>query len=192
MSRSSASYHHGNLRAALLDAADAMLAESGSASLSLREVARRAEVSHNAPYHHFADRTALLKALAERHMSRLLDAQRAVASSSNASTRLRDVGRAYVGYAVAHPQGFGVVFDPEVCVPGQPSPTMAPLIEANEQILAEIVRDVAPELDPDARASAEAGLWAFVHGLAELIIAGHLPPESAESAVDGLAAVIAR
>ncbi|WP_105565648.1 TetR/AcrR family transcriptional regulator [Microbacterium halophytorum] len=192
MSRSSAGYHHGNLRAALLDAADAMLAESGSASLSLREVARRADVSHNAPYHHFADRRALLKALAERHMSRLLDAQRAAAAASEPATRLREVGRAYVGYAIAHPQAFGVVFDPEVCVPGHPTETMAPLIRANEELLADVIREAAPELEPDARASAEAGLWAFVHGLAELIIAGHLPPEVAESAADGLAAVIAR
>ncbi len=192
MSRSAASYHHGNLRSALLDAADAMLVEGGSASLSLREVARRADVSHNAPYHHFTDRTALLKALAERHMARLLDAQRAAASSPDPSTRLRDVGRAYIEYAVAHPQGFDVVFDPEVCTPGAPTATMAPLIEENERLLSEVVRAVGPDLDANARASAEAGLWAFMHGLAQLIVAGHLPPEAAETAADGIAAIIGR
>ena len=57
-------YHHGDLRKALLDAASALLAEVGVAAISLREVARRAGVSHNAPYRHFADRDALLAALA--------------------------------------------------------------------------------------------------------------------------------
>ena len=66
VSRSSATYHHGNLQAALEDAALSLLETQPAARISLREVARRAGVSHNAPYHHFGDRAALLHTLGVR------------------------------------------------------------------------------------------------------------------------------
>jgi AcrR family transcriptional regulator len=64
-------YHHGDLRRALLDASLALVAEGGIGALSLREVARKAGVSHNAPYHHFKDRGSLLAALAEEGFAEL-------------------------------------------------------------------------------------------------------------------------
>ena len=67
VSRSRATYHHGNLQAALEDAALSLLATQPAAKISLREVARRAGVSHNAPYNHFGDRAALLSALEYSH-----------------------------------------------------------------------------------------------------------------------------
>ncbi|GAA4779091.1 TetR/AcrR family transcriptional regulator [Microbacterium gilvum] len=191
MSTSGDRYHHGALAAALLEAADALLGESGAATLSLREVARRAGVSHNAPYHHFADRQALLKRLSERHMSALLDAQRAAASASPpGASRLRAMAVAYVDYAADHPQGFALVFDPEVCVPGAPSETMAPLIRANEELIADVVGEVDPRLDEPARAAAVAGVWGLAHGLANLVVAGHLPRDAAAPGVDALVALV--
>lgn len=193
MSTSDSRYHHGNLRQAVLDAADALLAERGSAALSMREVARRAGVSHNAPYHHFPDRVALMKGLAERHMGRLLEAQKQAAeTASDAWERLRAVGRGYIEYAVSAPAGFGIVFDPEICEPGAPTPEMAPLIAENEQLLADLVDAYASDADAPTREAAAAGFWGVVHGLAELIVAGHLPRDAAGSAIDGLSAVLSR
>ena len=137
VSRSSATYHHGNLQAALEDAALALLETQPASRISLREVARRAGVSHNAPYHHFGDRAALLGALGVRAMADLLAAQeRAVAGQTGTVERLRALGAAYVGYAADHPQAFALVFDPEYCAAGEPSEEMAPLITRNEELLA--------------------------------------------------------
>lgn len=189
VSRSPGAYHHGNLQAALEDAALELLETTSAARISLREVARRAGVSHNAPYHHFGDRAALLRALGVRAMAALLAAQEeAVASASGPVERVRALGLAYVQYAAAHPQAFSLVFDPDYCAAGSPSEAMAPLIARNEELLATevaaLVREPAYEgRDPVALAAA---LWATVHGMAQLVTLGHLPPEAVEPALDAL------
>src|ERR671910_1744533 len=95
-------YHHGDLRAAVLAAASKMIEKEGLAALSVREAARRAGVSHNAPYRHFPDREALLAALAEEGFSLLGE------SLENRSGR--ELGEAYVRFALAHPQRFRLMF----------------------------------------------------------------------------------
>lgn len=121
MSRSSPTYHHGNLGPALEEAALGLLTEQSATSLSLREVARRAGVSHNAPYHHFGDRNGLLKRISERSMRRLVDAQVAArAAAAGPEARLIAVGLAYVTFAAEHPHAFAAVFDPEICAPASP------------------------------------------------------------------------
>jgi AcrR family transcriptional regulator len=186
VSRSSSSYHHGDLVTALETAAFELLAEQGHTALSLREVARRAGVSHNAPYHHFGDRTALLHHLAEAAMSRLLDAQRQAlerTEGADAVERAVALGVAYTGWAVANPNAFAIVFDPAVCVPGQPTGEMGPLIAENERLLADTIATLAGR-DPDGVAAVTS--WAAVHGLAELVIAGHVPAGAAEPAIRSL------
>ncbi|WP_261164779.1 TetR/AcrR family transcriptional regulator [Microbacterium sp. Marseille-Q6965] len=190
MSTSGSRYHHGDLAAALLDAADALLSERGANALSLREVARRAGVSHNAPYHHFADRKALMNGLAQRHLRRMLEAEReAVEAEAAPDARVRALGLAYVRYAQRHPHGFAIVFDPEICDPAAPTEAMAPLIRANEELLADAVAGIAPDMAESERRHAESGFWALVHGLAQLSVAGHIPPDAAV-AFDALVAVI--
>ncbi|MER6529079.1 TetR/AcrR family transcriptional regulator [Streptomyces sp. NPDC001508] len=95
-------FHHGNLRAVLLDQAERTLREGGIEALSLRELARRAGVSHGAPRSHFVDRQALLDALAERGFNRLADALEAVIASDakGYEQRFRAVATAYVRFAV--------------------------------------------------------------------------------------------
>src|ERR1041384_987611 len=93
-----ASYHHGDLRQAVLRKAGEVLEKEGVDALSLREVARRAGVSHNAPYRHFPDRDSLLVALVEEGFQMLLDAL--------ARRPRREMGEAYVDFALAHPQRF--------------------------------------------------------------------------------------
>ncbi len=191
VSRSSATYHHGNLQAALEDAALSLLETRPAAKISLREVARRAGVSHNAPYHHFGDRAALLGALGVRAMADLLAAQEeAVAAESGPRDRLRALGMAYVAYAADHPQAFSLVFDPEYCATGEPSAEMAPLIARNGELLGGEVAALVAEpdyagRDPQALAAA---LWSTVHGMAQLVTFGHLPREAAEPALEALLA----
>ena len=195
MSRSAptarATYHHGNLQAALEDAALSLLATQPAAKISLREVARRAGVSHNAPYNHFGDRTALMHALGVRTMRELLEAQeRAVEQEIEPVARVRALGAAYVAYAADHAQAFALVFDPEYCPPGNPDADMAPLITRNEELLAVEVAALVQQpgfagRDPEALA---AGLWASVHGLAVLVMLGHLPRAAAQPALDALIA----
>lgn len=94
-------FHHGNLRAVLLDEAVGVLRESGVDGLSLRDLARRAGVSHGAPRSHFVDRQALLDALAEAGFERLTTAvRRALDGEGSRTERLHRVARAYVDFAV--------------------------------------------------------------------------------------------
>jgi AcrR family transcriptional regulator len=94
-------FHHGNLRAVLLDEAVGVLRESGVDGLSLRDLARRAGVSHGAPRSHFVDRQALLDALAEAGFERLTTAvRRALDGEGGRTERLHRVARAYVDFAV--------------------------------------------------------------------------------------------
>jgi AcrR family transcriptional regulator len=116
---SRSSYHHGDLRRALLDTALRLIAEEGSSSFTLREVARRAGVSHAAPYRHFANKTALLAAVAEEGFrtlrTRLLEAGTRLPAEPLA--RLQTLGVEYVRFAVEHPSHFRVMFGPDIIDP---------------------------------------------------------------------------
>lgn len=184
MSSSRSGYHHGDLAHALEAAAMQLLAEKPAQEISLREVARAANVSHNAPYHHFADRNGLLKAIAERSMADLLAAVRAaVAGADDAGSALRAGGSAYVRFAVEHPNAFDAVYDPTVCIPGAPTETMAPLIAALEDELGAVAAAVGLDHAEDALA-----VWGLMHGLGTLCAAGYFPLDAAlaafRSAVD--------
>ena len=100
-------YHHGHLRRALLDAAASVIAESGVAALSLRDLSRRAGVSHAAPTHHFKDKAGLLTALAAEGYDRL-------SAALEAADTFLDAGVAYVHFAVTHPAHFAVMFRPDL------------------------------------------------------------------------------
>lgn len=109
-------YHHGQLRAALLDAALELAGERGLGGFSMREIARRAGVSHNAPYHHFADRAALVEELAAGSFAALaeeLEGARA-RTGGDAVEKLLAVGEAYVRFAVNNPTRFRFMFRPEL------------------------------------------------------------------------------
>lgn len=187
MSRSGGPYHHGNLRAALTAAALEMLETTKATGLSLREVARRAGVSHNAPYHHFQDRADLLAAAGEEAMRRFLAAQRhAYDAAPDPREALVAMGVAYVEWAVAHPGAFGVIYDPEICHPDSPSPAMAPLIAENERLLHEATAAAFPEAGEARGHALEAALWATVHGLADLVVAGHLPATAIRPALEAV------
>lgn len=153
MSTSNA-YHHGDLRSALLRTAGKMLEKEGLASLSLRELARRAEVSHNAPYRHFQDRESLLAALA-------LEGFELLGKALEKRPR-REMGEAYVEFALAHPERFRLMFGG--VVPGRDP-------RAYESLQAAFA-----DLGENARYAAAAA-WALVHGLSHLLLDGHFAGE---------------
>lgn len=157
-----------------------LLERKPAPEISLREVARAADVSHNAPYHHFTDRRGLLKALAERSMGELLAQVRSAVEAvdpGDAAGAVRAGGIAYIGFAVEHPHAFNAVYDPTVCIPGSPTDTMAPLIDELERILASSAAAAGLESETDVLA-----LWGLMHGLGTLCAAGHFPVQAATAA----------
>src|SRR6476661_4198967 len=109
--RKRTAYHHGDLRPALLQASLALIEEDGIGALSLREVARKAGVSHNAPYHHFKDRGSLLAALAEDGFATLAREMAAArAAAPDAQARLEACGLAYIRFALESRARFKLMF----------------------------------------------------------------------------------
>src|SRR2546423_2801057 len=104
-------YHHGDLRRTLLAAAVEAIAEHGPAAISLRDLARRADVSHAAPAHHFGDKAGLLTAIAAEGYLLLAAALHDAAARTGS---FLEVGVAYVGFAVDQPAHFAVMYRPDL------------------------------------------------------------------------------
>ncbi|SDI42368.1 DNA-binding transcriptional regulator, AcrR family [Sinosporangium album] len=162
-------YHHGNLRRAIMDAALAAIDESGPTGWSLRELARRAEVSHAAPAYHFGDKSGLLTAVAAEGYELFADAL------ERASDHALEAGVAYVRFAVNHRSYFAVMFRPELYRADDPAVRTAR--ERAGGVLANTARTLAPT--PAQTRTATIAAWSLVHGLAELWLNGALP-ESAD------------
>ena len=162
-------YHHGNLRAALLEAALEELAAAGPSALSLREVARRAGVSHAAPRHHFRDKRGLLTAVAADGYRRLADA---TDEALRAGTSLDDVGLAYVRVALGSPGHFAVMFRPELLDAEDPE-LVHERDRAASVLLAAVTADL-PDADADRAMVAAVAAWSMTHGFATLWSTGNL------------------
>lgn len=163
-------YHHGDLRRALLSAAFELAERGGAGAVSLREVARRAGVSTAAPYHHFADRGAVLAALAEDGYARLLAALATAlerARRRKPAGRVSALGEAYLRFASQEPTYYAVMFLPELADPAQyPGPH-----RDGQRCLALIVavlREVDPRRSDTDALELAILLWATVHGFATL------------------------
>lgn len=173
------SYHHGDLRRALVDATEALLAEKGPEAFSLREVARRAGVSPAAPAHHFGDAGGLLAAVATAGFDGLASALSAGHASGGADPRmrLREQGVAYVEFAMRHPGRFRLMFRDALL---SPDPELQRAGNAAFLVLENGVREafgIAPGKELPARAwTAVIALWSVVHGFAHLAIAGRFDP----------------
>jgi len=169
-------YHHGDLRRALLDAAMRLVEERGVEGLTLREVARRAGVSHNAPYHHFADKAAVVAALALEGYEMLLVAELvAVDAADGTHDRIRALGRAYVGFALAHPARFTLMNRPELRRAEEVTEVQAAGL-ASEGPLFQAIDDGQADgtIAAGDRDALALGAWAAVHGLSVLLIDGPL------------------
>ncbi|HEY1832438.1 MAG TPA: TetR/AcrR family transcriptional regulator [Acidimicrobiales bacterium] len=169
-------YHHGDLRAALLRAAVGEITRDGVNNLSMRAVARRAGVSHAAPAHHFGDKTGLLTALAAEGFGILHQMTTPTLGRDDALVR---AGEAYVEFALAHPAHFAVMFDPHLLRMDDPA------LDAERSVafanLFTAVQETTGTDDP-AQVTREAiAAWAVVHGTAVLWLQGNLPLTEANS-----------
>jgi AcrR family transcriptional regulator len=168
MSASKAAYHHGDLRSALVRAAIELLEEGGERELSLRAVARRAGVSPAAPYRHYADREALVSAVAAVGYRELAECLAAAHPSPSTPEQLASVAIAYVQFALERPALFRIMFG-EPC--DRDNDERLAATGAVSAYVRAIVERSFPQADPDALATA---VWALVHGLAFLHLDGKL------------------
>ena len=177
-------YHHGDLRRALLDAAERLVRREGAARASLRAIAREAGVSPSAPYHHFEDRESLLAAVAARGFrslgSGMADA-RAADDSEGPLERMRVAGIAYVRFAIDNAEMFRLMFGGMLS-----DRTRFPeLKQAADDAGAVLEGLVGGERVGGERHSAVAlAAWSTVHGLAFLLVEGLLREEEAELGVE--------
>jgi AcrR family transcriptional regulator len=180
-------YHHGELRGALLDAAEALVRERGADGWSLREASARVGVSPSAAYHHFSSRDALVHALSECVLARLGErmaaATAAAGRGSDPLRRLVALGCGYVRWAVEDPAVARLAFGAGAT---GPAPAITP--HPHDVLDAELDRLVeAGALPAPSRAGAEFVVWAALHGLAVLLIDGlvHLDgPQAVDQEAD--------
>jgi AcrR family transcriptional regulator len=168
------SYHHGDLRDALVRAARTIVEKRGLSALSLRAAARGAGVSPAAPYHHFADKQALLDAVAAQGFVSLTSAmEERMAKKTDPNARLDASGVGYVVFAVENPALFRLMFGGG----GRQVSADAHLIDARGRAYGVLEAAVAAT-SPDGVADPFVclRLWALVHGIATLILDGAIKP----------------
>jgi AcrR family transcriptional regulator len=172
-------YHHANLRQTLLDAAVTLIGEVGPRAFTLREVARRAGVSHNAPYRHFASKDELLAEVAAEGFDRLATSmQKSMARATSPLERLQECGCGYVAFALHWPQHFLVMFDLPQATAGH----------EKHQAAGQNAFDVLQGCIAAAQQSGDLSIgdplplawtaWSLVHGIAKLDTSGNLPLDS--------------
>jgi AcrR family transcriptional regulator len=178
-----AGYHHGDLRQALLEATLRLVAEHGPEGFSLREAAREVGVSPAAAYRHFADKPAVLAALAAEGHGRLAAAMEKVGNRDEAAppkaravARFVGIGQAYVEFALKNPSFFRLMFGPALKAPGFEA-YCAPSGRNPYEILSITLDELAASgaIPPERRANAEVISWSCVHGFSTLLVDGALP-----------------
>lgn len=185
-------YHHGNLRPALTAAAVELGREKGPEGIVLREVARRTGVSHNAAYRHFADRDDLLAEVAAEGLTRLAQSMsrrikrvKEPDPARRALAKLREVGRAYVEFALKEPGLFSTAFSAHPTAYPGPGP-----FELLGLVLDECV--TAGAISTAKRSGAEITCWASVHGFSLLHLNGPLRGSLKRDREEALTTLLAR
>jgi AcrR family transcriptional regulator len=204
------SYHHGNLRQALVDAGVELARTGGPNAVLLRAASRQAGVSHNAAYRHFANQEDLLAAVAEQCMHKLgelmverADLVTARGPVRRASARLGAIGRAYVDFARTEPGWFRTAFSSARPHPAEgPSPQPRDADDADAatspyRILSDRLDDLVAvgAMTPQRRRGAEYAAWSAVHGLSSLLLDGplrELPEAEVEQAMGAVLGVVNR
>ncbi len=167
-------YHHGELREALLVAGEAALGDLSPENVSLREIARRAGVSHAAPKHHFQTLGELLGEIAARGFDRFVETLQTAANggaNQSAAARLQTMSRAYLRFAEQNPAVYGLMFGKrERCV------TTPNLAKASLAAWSQLETAVAAIVGPQKAINGALLVWSSVHGMAQLRIDRKLPP----------------
>ena len=184
------SYHHGDLRRALVEAALSLLTRTQRWDFSLREVARSAKVSHNAPYSHFASKRDLLAAVAARGYQ-ILEARTliAVRGKRRAAHALKAMTIAYLRFGTANPAHYRLMFGPTL--QGQDGRLPSEVIRAfasSEAVCREVLKQGSeggafriPQNDPAALETSVIAVWSLVHGLTMLYLDGLATLETAQT-----------
>jgi AcrR family transcriptional regulator len=167
------SEQHGDVRRLVLDAAIAIIELDGAESLSMREVARRAGVSHQAPYHYFGDRSGILAAISEEGFTGLAQAFRDVHETEMPAAKAGFI--AYLNFAREHVGHFRVMFRNDICGVSTHASTQTAADYAFEELRLMVSRITGPEIDTNKAFTFAAMLWSLSHGLATLVIDGPLP-----------------
>lgn len=180
-SKPTSSYHHGDLRRALVDAATAIVADDQNWDFSLREVARRAGVSHNAPYRHFPEKLDLLAAVAAEGFDALQATMAAAAGQTDTpSAALLAIGRAYAEFGAANPARYRLMFGTALgpTRAGLP-PVAGQAATESKAVLARVLEDgvakacfASPGEDGDDHAFLTLAAWSLMHGLTMLLLDG--------------------
>ncbi len=161
-------FHHGDLRKELVSVAREVIETDGIDALSLRGVARQAGVSTAAPYRHFDSKEKLLAEVARQGFEDLHDALDRGGQSPDPFQSLLDQSMAYLGFAMANPRLYRLMFASHIDKTKHPD-----LMEAGERTFAVLQARFDPATDPHAAARA-IGCWGLVHGLASLAIDNQL------------------
>ena len=178
-------YHHGDLRRSLIDAAMALVTEEQDWTFSLREVARRAGVSHNAPYNHFADKSDLLAAVAAAGFETLHERLLAsIAGIESAETALVKSGIAYVKFGFENPAHYRLMFGSALATAERERPgSVTDAAERAKLVLGEIIdrgaRGGVFAFSPESKKEMQIAVlsaWSAVHGLTMLALDGQIGP----------------
>ncbi len=190
-------YHHGDLRNALVQAAAQAIAEAGADGFSLRGVARSVGVSPNATYRHFKDKSALLSAVGQLGLERLAEqmresqAKRTRRRSDPALEQFRATGRAYVDFAVEHPELFRLTFGKRegASIDEQPlsDPVLSPYAVLGKALDGLVEAQIIPAHN---REGAELKAWSVVHGFTTLLLERGLTFPSERARVDAVESLL--
>ena len=184
-----ARYHHGDLQKGLIEASIALIEEQGAEGFTLREVARRAGVSHTAPYRHFADKQALLAAVAQDGFENLAEKMRTAAARSREPLgKMKKSGVAYVEFALEHAAHFRVMFGTVLDRNVYPE-SIADETFAEQMALIEACQEAGVITKGQSARQLARVLWALIHGIAELAASGQysLPSHAAVNRLAGSA-----
>ena len=188
----SSTYHHGNLKRALVRAARAQVADRGAASLNLRALARTVGVTHPAVYRHFSNKEALLEAVAEQGFEELAAALTQAVDKNQDGTQptLQALTRAYVDFAAANPELTRVMF---ALVPAEARARNPGLYAATKKAYAELLKSVGGKGSEGVHGVV---VWAMVHGLAQLTVGKQLDslndPRQRDAIIERAAEVIGK
>ena len=170
-------YHHGDLRAALIAEAAAMITDGGAGSVTMREIGRRLGVSRAAPYRHFPDKAALLVAVAATGFQRLSGRLQSIDAGAQRPSveRFRRMGEEYVRFALENPAHYRLMYGREALT-RQDVPELREAANALFEQVVDVIQahqrsGGIKRQDPRAQAYVA---WSAVHGLASLVIDGQI------------------